>query len=339
MKKLASTKIGGKVVDVCVMTFDEIKAINRHKSNRPCGMDDEYQDEYSTESKRRGRTHRRQLYSSIIKNGFDPTAKVFMVGEYNGNFYMADGQHTLGGIIDYNNTHEDKYNEFIVHVNHYDNEKDFKQGMRLMNYAMKKWDATQFTNLDDEVRLIKRKISRETGLSEKNCDKFLFGDLTTSSYEHKTIKDVKSFWEDKLSYFTQIINSMKDKQRSRELKVIMEKDGFILLNGLMDRLFNYPHIEQNGFKRKNYDEKCQWSHRAMSQLVDFFDNVNFDTYNDLLINNKRINDGQAYKRKEWYRDNFYRLFMKEGKKAFTKDTFDCIRKWAKKDDLSEDYNV
>lgn len=333
MKVLSEYILGGKKIQNVILNYEELKSIKRHPDNRPDGTDDEYSKFYSESAKKKGAAHRKQVLNSIKTNGFDPTVKIFKIGRYGDNECLGDGQNTRGGVVDYNEeykrTHngEIAYNEFQAQITYYSNEQEFKEAMRLMNYAMRKWDLSQFSNLDERIRDIKLEIGERCGLGDKQRLVFIFGDLTSSLYESRTIEQVKTFWREKLDYFSQIVNTMKAKQRANELKVITSTDGFVVLNSLMDRIFNFPSTSEEGFKRASLDEKNEWIKQTMSELVQFFDEVNFDNYNKLLVNNKKSIDGVQLKRKEWYKENLYKLFLSEGKNVFSKKTFECIKEW------------
>lgn len=319
--------------------YEFLKSIKKIKHNRPAGeLESEYEEDlYFKQEKNKGKKHRDELAKEFRNNGFKPSVKEFIIGEWQGEFYLEDGQNTKGAIIVVNESSIKEgngiiYNDFKGIINHFDNYWDMVNDMRAYNTCLTRWGTPQFTLSADEgrVRDAMLQIERLTGLQSDQCTKLLFGDLNKSEYEHKTMENACTYWMDKTLILKSIYDCLNDKGNTSRAKRIMVGDGFIVFNTLLNNIFNYPYKVNMGLDE---GEALEWSKERAVILGELYCSITEDGFRKYIDLNTNSNGEIPHGRQKWYRLFFGRMFKNDKgcKEFYAKDKYlkNMIDEWGK----------
>ena len=316
-KELFTDVINGITQTHIRCDYEFLKNLKKIKYNRPAGeVEEDYEEDvYFKREKSKGSSHRNELVKQFKKNGFRPNVKTFVIGLFNGEFYLEDGQNTKNAIVAINEASIKEngkiiYNDFKAVVNHFDNYWDMVDDMRVYNTCLTRWTTSAFTLSADkgEVRKAMLYIRNLTNLQEDQCTKLLFGDLNKSEYEHKTMNDARTYWINKTNIFAEIYKRLSELGDVSRAKKIMSGDGFIAFNVLLDNIYNYPA------KNKMFDsieEEIEWGDNKAKILVNIYCSATSDGFQRYISLNKNSNGEIPYARQKWYRLFLGRLFKND----------------------------
>ena len=309
--------------------YEFLKSIKKIPHNRPAGENEtDYEDDlYFKREKSKGKKHRDELAKEFRNNGFRPSVKEFIIGEFNGNFYLEDGQNTKGAIIVVNESSIKEgngimYDDFKGIINHFDDYWDMVDDMRAYNTCLTRWATAQFTLSADKgkVREAMLQIKELANLQEDQCTKLLFGDLNKSEYEHKKMEDACTYWMDKAMTIKNIYDRLREVGNTSRAKKIMTGDAFIVFNTLLNSIFNYPYKTK---MQLNEEESLAWSKERINILIDLYCSITEDGFRKNIELNKKSNEEIPYGRQKWYRLFMGRLFKgdKGCKEFYKKDKY------------------